>query len=159
MIGRILEKITTLLGIAQIQAAIIAGIVSLVVARLTTSRDRRARRLERSQRLLRDTYYPIQTFLLTDSLYNYVAHNKPALEQNRRNFSKDVSSLIDRALKEYVKWPTVPMGLPTGHGENDDDLVKAKVSKDKLAAIEHEIKPRLDAEIERHEAIVEKEAG
>jgi hypothetical protein len=159
MSGRILEKIVSFLTTPQIQAAIIAGLVSFVVVRLSTSRDRRARRLDRSQRLLQFTYYPIQTFLLKNSLYDYVTHKKAELEQNRGNFSKDISPLIDRALRDYVKWPTVGIGFPKVGGEDDEDVAKAKASKEKLASIEKEIKPLLDAEIERHKTIVEKEAG
>lgn len=148
----ILDRVLALLGTAQVQAALIAALVALIVSRFATLRDRHARRVKRSESLL-EIYYPIQTFLLDNSLYRYVALNKNILKTNRGNLSTDILPLIDEALQKYVSDPAESISLG-GSPVNP----KVNESREALARIENRLRPLLENEIKRLKAIVEKEA-
>src|SRR3989442_15840859 len=111
-----METILRVLASPQAQSgiisALIAGVVALIVALLTTHRSKRASQAMRAERLLSEVYNPIETLLLEKSFYDYVSQNKGSLAKNRQSFSKKIRPLIDEALKAHYR--DAGFGLPTG---------------------------------------------
>jgi hypothetical protein len=132
-------------------SALIAGLVSFLVAWRTTRGGRKAREAERAEKLLLEVYSPIETFLLEKkSLYDYVTHNKERLAKNRQSFSRKIRPLIDEAITDH--WSR-PFGMKT---TLDDLTLKEKQSEEKLKSIENRLRPLLADEIARLQRLVDK---
>jgi len=149
----IIDKVSNFLVSPQVQSALIAAVVSMIVARLTTRRDRRARRAQRATELIQEVYAPLDNYLLTRTLYGYVSQNKNTLQKNRHRFTKEIIPLIDTAIREHFS-----LGITLGGGSHEE---KAKVQKSLsiLKDVETNLRPLLKKEITRLEAIIYKESG
>ena len=144
--SRVFEKILAFLGSFQAQAAFIAALVSIGVAWWNGRRDKKARRIARAEKLLREVYYPISNFLRQRSLSAYLANHQSSLEKNYNDFTETMRPLIDEVRKVYV--PS-PMGL-----ETDDLRKRIEESENKLKPLQAKLVLLLAEEIERLEAIV-----
>jgi sensor domain CHASE-containing protein len=146
-----LETLKKLLEAPQVQSAIIAAVISVIVTLLITHRSKRAAQALRAQTLL-EVYNPIEVFLQKKSLYRYVSRNKPTLERNRPSFGKKILPLIDEAIREHyeIYRPDIVMG------NAEPTTPEEEASMRKLDGIQKRLVPLLTREINRLRKIVDK---
>jgi phage tail sheath protein FI len=92
-----MDQIQRILAAPQVQSAIIAAVISVIVTLVITHGSKRAAQAVRAEKLL-EVYDPIEIFLQKKSLYSYVSRNKAMLDGNRPSFGKRILPLIDEAI-------------------------------------------------------------
>jgi hypothetical protein len=137
-------------------ASLISGVIAAVVSSLLVSRsrklsDRRHARLERAERVLKGSYSPLQAFLRKGSLYGYIYENEVPAKSNRRDFSPKILELMNEAFDGFYRRGITFDEIKIQKKEDD--------SREVLASIEKELRPLLEAEINRLQAVIQKEAG
>jgi hypothetical protein len=152
----IIESILDFLGTPQVQSALIAAVVSFIVAcivaSLTTRRERRARRAQRAERLLREVYDPIEICLKAGSLHplhRCVSQCRQILEKNRHEFPENILVLIDQALEAFVE------DDPSDFGTGDEG--KVHESEKQLDEIAKKLVPLLEIEMNRLKNLTKRE--
>jgi hypothetical protein len=149
----IIESILDFLRTPQVQSALIAAVVSFIVAcivaGLTTRRERSARRAQRAERLLREVYDPIEICLKAGSLHRCVGQCGYILEKNRHDFPENILVLIDQALEAYVKDSPLDFGTV--------DKRRVQESENQLDGIAKKLVPLLEFEMDRLKNLAKKE--